>query len=196
MAIENPENWYLKKHENGEVFGPVSFSKIQDWARTAQVNPQDMLSADKTIWTKAPMVPEMEMDWLVVVGENLLYGPTTSDALVEFDKLGEISPETKLINCLTGQSTSLGETSFYKLSQTEVAEPAPASNPLLAMLQQPGSGGVRANLQKRIRELETALLDKRRKLMTAEETIARHEIKIRELEERVRDISGSGFRKA
>jgi hypothetical protein len=194
MPIENPENWFLKKHENGEVFGPVSFSKIQDWGRTAQVNPQDMLSNDKTIWTKAPMVPEMEMDWLVVVDEKLLYGPTTSDALVEFDKLGEISPETKLINCLSGESTTLGETSFYKLSQTEVAEVPQSSNPLLAMLPQAG-GGVRANLQKRIRELETALLDKRRKLMAAEETIARHEIKIKELEDRVRDISSTGFRK-
>lgn len=195
MPIENSENWFLKKYENGEVFGPVSFSKIQDWARTAQVNPQDMLSTDKTIWTKAPMVPEMEMDWLVVVDQNLLYGPTTSDALIEFDKLGEISPETKLINCLTGESIALGETSFYKLSQTEVAETSKASNPLLAMLPQT-NGGVRVNLQKRIRELETALLDKRRKLMAAEEAIARHEIRIKELEERIRDISSSGFRKS
>lgn len=194
MPIENPENWFLKKYENGEVFGPVSFSKIQDWARTAQVNPQDMLSNDKTIWNKAPMVPEMEMDWLVVVDENLLYGPTTSDALVEFDKLGEISPETRLINCLTGQSTTLGETAFYKLSQTEVAESPQPSNPLLAMLPQ-NNGSVRVNLQKRIRELETALLEKRRKLMTAEEAIARHEIKIKELEDRIRDITTSGFRK-
>ena len=196
MPIENPENWFLKKHENGEVFGPVAFSRIQDWARSAQVNPQDMLSNDKTIWTKAPMIPEMEMDWLIVVGENLLYGPTTGDALIEFDKLGEISPESKLINCLTGESITLGETAFYKLSQTEVAVEATPANPLLAMLQQTGSGGVRANLQKRIRELETALLDKRRKLMAAEEAIARNEMKIKELEDRIRDISGSGFRRA
>ena len=46
------------------------------------------------------------------------------------------------------------------------------------------------SLQQRIRELENALLDKGRKLTDAEETIARLESKIRELEERIRDYSG------
>ncbi len=193
MPIENPENWFLKKHENGDVFGPVSFVKIRDWARSAQVNPQDMLSNDKTIWTKAPMIPEMEMDWLVVVDEHLLYGPTTAEALLEFSQLGEISPETPLVNCCKGEATTLSATAFYQKAQLEPKEEKIPSNSLLAMLQQPAQGGVRASLQKRIRELEVGLLEKRRKLMTAEETIARLEGKIKELEDRVREISG--FRK-
>lgn len=188
MPIENPENWFLKKHENGEVFGPVSFLKIRDWARSAQVNSQDMLSNDKSIWTKAPMIPEMEMDWLVVVGENLLYGPTTAEALLEFDQLGEILPETPLINCCTGVATTLQETPFYQASQLEPKEEKIPTNSILAMLQQPGHGGLRASLQKRIRELEVGLLDKRRKLMAAEETIARLEARIKELEGRAREI--------
>ena len=190
MPIENPENWFLKKHENGEIFGPVSFRKIRDWARSAQVNPQDMLSNDKTIWTKAPMIPEMEMDWLVVVGENLLYGPTTPEALLEFDQLGEISPGTPLVNCCTGETTSLQETPFFKAAQLEPKEEKISSNSILAILQQPGPGGLRANLQKRIRELEVGLLDKRRKLMAAEETIVRLEARIKELEGRAREASG------
>lgn len=194
MPIENPDNWYLKKHENGEVFGPVAFTKIRDWARSAQVNSQDMLSNDNTIWTKAPMIPEMEMDWLVVVGENLLYGPTTAEALLEFHQLGEILPDTPLINCRSGETTTFGETAFYADAQREPKEDKIPANPLLAMLQQSGQGGVRANLQNRVRELEIGLLDKRRKLMAAEETIARLETKIKELEERIRDFSG--FRKS
>jgi len=193
MPIENPDNWFLKKHENGDVFGPVPFVKIRDWARSAQVNPQDMLSNDKTIWTKAPMIPEMEMDWLVVVDEHLLYGPTTGGALLEFSQLGEISPETPLVNCCKGEATTLSATAFYQKAQLEPKEEKIPSNSLLAMLQHPGQGGVRANLQKRIRELEVGLLEKRRKLMAAEETIARLEGKIKELEDRVREISG--FRK-
>ncbi len=190
MPIENAENWYLKKHENGEVFGPVPFDRIREWARSAQVNPQDMLSNDTVIWTKAPMIPEMQMDWLVVVGENLLYGPTTASALLEFDQLGEITPDTILINCCSGESTPLSDTPFYKIAQSEPKEDQIPMNPLLAMLQQPGQGGVRVNLQKRIRELETGLLDKRRKLIAAEETIARLESRIKDLEGRIRDITG------
>src|SRR4029453_1957048 len=131
MGIEHSENWFLKKHDNGEVFGPVPFEKIRERAHSAQVSPQDMLSSDQVIWTKAPMIPEMEMDWLIVVGENLLYGPTTAEALLEFEKLGEINPATALINCNTGQTSPLGETSFYQASLTnplrEKQAPANAS---------------------------------------------------------------------
>jgi hypothetical protein len=192
MAIEHSENWFLRKHDNGEVFGPVPFEKIKEWAHSAQVNPQDMLSVDQVIWTKAPMIPEMEMDWLIVVGENLLYGPTTAEALLEFEKLGEINPATALINCNTGQSGALGETPFYQASLVNPLreEQAPA-NAFPALIQPPGRGGsLRVNLQQRIRELENALLDKSRKLTVAEETIVRLEGKIRELEDRIRDYSG------
>jgi hypothetical protein len=192
MGIEHSENWFLKKHDNGEVFGPVPFEKIREWAHSAQVSPQDMLSSDQVIWTKAPMIPEMEMDWLIVVGENLLYGPTTAEALLEFEKLGEINPATALINCNTGQSSTLGETSFYQASLTNpLREEQPPANASPTLFQQPGRGGsFRASLQQRIRELENALLDKSRKLTTAEESIVRLESKIRELEDRIRDYSG------
>jgi len=189
MAIENPENWFLKKHENGEVFGPVSFEKIRDWARSAQVNPQDMLSTDSVIWTKAPMIPEMEMDWLVVVADHLLYGPTTDSALLEFSRLGEITPDTLLINCCSGEAVTLGSTEFFQKAEKEPVEEQVPLSPLLQILQQPGSGLLRANLQKRVRELESSLLDKRRKLMAAEETIVRLESRIRELESNLRAFS-------
>lgn len=190
MPIANPEHWYLKKHDHGEVFGPVHFDKIKDWASSAQINPQDMLSEDSKVWTKAPMIPELEMDWLVVVGDNLLYGPTTAGSLLEFVQLGEITSETLLVNCCTGKTWNLSETSFYEQAQLEPKEDKIASNPLLAMLQQPGAGGLKSNLQKRVRELESALLDKRRKLMSAEETITRLETKVQELEGKVRELTG------
>jgi hypothetical protein len=187
MAIERSENWFLRKHESGEVFGPVPFEKIREWAHSAQVNAQDTLSTDQIIWTKAPMIPETEMDWLIVLGENVLYGPTTAEALLEFERLGEITIATALINCTTGERTTLGEAPFYRGPQAMIEEQTPMDTLVL----QPGRGpGLRMSLQQRIRELENALLDKGRKLTEAEETIARLESKIRELEERIRDYSG------
>jgi hypothetical protein len=187
MPIERSENWFLRKHESGEVFGPVPFEKIREWAHSAQVNAQDTLSTDQIIWTKAPMIPETEMDWLIVVGENLLYGPTTAEALLEFERLGEINATTALINCTTGDRWTLGETPFYRASQTGEQ----SSGEALAAPVQPGRGtGLRASLQQRILELENVLLEKSRKLMEAEETIIRLESRIRELEDRIRDYSG------
>lgn len=191
MPVANPERWYLKKHEYGEVFGPVHFDKIKDWARSAQINPQDMLSEDAVVWTKAPMIPQLEMDWLVVVGDNLLYGPTTKDSLMEFVQLGEISPETAVVNCCTGEVLTLNETPFYEEAQAEPREDTLPNNPLLARLQQTGSGSIKFNLQKRVRELESALLDGRRKLLAAETTISRLETRIRDLEGQLRDAGGS-----
>ena len=134
----------------------------------------------------------MEMDWLIVVSENLLYGPTTAEALLEFEALGEINPSTALINCNTGDSITLGETRFYQASQGHrlPGRQAPASVSRASMQQPLQSGGFRVSLQQRIRELENALLDKGRKLMSAEETIVRLKDKIRELEDRIRDYSG------
>ena len=187
MAIERSENWFLRKHDSGEVFGPVPFEKICEWAHSAQVNAQDMLSTDQIIWTKAPMISETEMDWLIVVGENVLYGPTTAEALFEFERLGEITVATTLINCTTGERLTFGEAPFYRGQQVAVEE----QTAMDTLVIQPGRGpGLRISLQQRIRELENALLDKGRKVTDAEETIARLESKIRGLEERIRDYSG------
>ena len=127
MPVEHSENWYLKKHGTLEVFGPVSFEKIREWADSSQINAQDALSTDQVIWTKAPMVPEMEMDWLIVVGDDIVYGPTTAESLLEFERLGEINARTALINCRTGQSSILAGTPFYQSSFVAVSRHAEAA---------------------------------------------------------------------
>ncbi len=184
MPIEHPENnWYLRKHDNGEIFGPLPFERIREWAHAAQVNPQDAVSPDKEVWTKAPMIPELEMEWLIVVGEDLLYGPTTAEALLEFAKIGEINPDTALINCRLAESTKLSATPFY---QQAIADPSIGAAD--ALLQQPKKGGIRANLQQRLRELEVALMEKRRQLNLAEDTIKKLEAKVLDLELGLREV--------
>ncbi|TSA37015.1 MAG: hypothetical protein D4R65_01700 [Verrucomicrobiaceae bacterium] len=175
MASDHLENWYLRKHDSAEIFGPVRFEQIHSWALTAQINSQDMVSIDKEVWTKAPMIPDLTMDWLIEVSENLLYGPTTAEALMEFCRLGEITRDTPIINCKTAESMSLGKAAFF----TE-GLPVPGLDP--------AKGGIRVNLQKRIRELECSLLEKRRQLAIAQETIAKLEAKVRDLDHKLADI--------
>jgi hypothetical protein len=59
------KEWFLRKHEDGTVFGPLSFEVLSRWASAAQIAPHDALSTDQKTWIKAPMVPELGMDWLV-----------------------------------------------------------------------------------------------------------------------------------
>ncbi len=92
------QSWFLRKNEDGHIFGPLSFEQLARWASSAQVAPQDVLSSDQVTWIKAPMLQELGMDWLVELTSERYYGPTTLGAVQEFMRLGEINEQTFLIN--------------------------------------------------------------------------------------------------
>ncbi len=181
MPTDHPLNWYLRKHNEGEIFGPIRFEQLLSWAQSAQINPQDTVSIDREVWTKAPMIPDLAMDWLIEVTDNLLYGPTTSGALMEFSRLGEITRDTTVVNCRTGESMPLRSAPFFT---EEASRPAPADLQEV----QPAKGGIKINLQQRIRVLEAALIEKRLQLNVARETIAKLETRIHDLESYMRDV--------
>ena len=167
--MEHSAKWYLRKHEDGEVFGPVDFSKLKDWTRAAQVSPHDMVSDDRARWIKAPMLQGLHMDYLIQLGDDSYYGPTTEEAVQEFLRLGEITADTMLINCCTGAEMTLRDSGFFQGQPPPMEEIARA---------EPGRRTIRQNLQQRIRELELLLVEKRQKLEMAE-------VRIRQLEHRL-----------
>ncbi|MEO6053925.1 MAG: GYF domain-containing protein [Chthoniobacterales bacterium] len=169
MPILSPESWYLRKYGDNETFGPVHFNKIKEWAESAQVAPHDMVSEDAKVWTKAPMIPELEMDWLVQLSDESYYGPTTIEALLEFLQLGEITSDTLLINCTNAKQMLFGKADFY-----------PSSNAPNADLRSPQKRSIRHNLQQRIRDLELTLVEKNRQLQMAEDKILKLEAQLRE----------------
>ena len=170
-AMEHSAKWYLQKHEDGEVFGPVDFSKLKEWARAAQVSPVDMVSDDRINWIKAPMLQQLHMDYLIQLGDDSYYGPTTEEAVQEFLRLGEIHADTLLINCCTGAETVLRDSGFFQGQPPPMEDIAPG---------EPGRRTIRQNLQQRIRELELLLVERRREL---EMTNAR----VRQLERRLQE---------
>jgi hypothetical protein len=147
MPTDNSPIWLLKKHGEGTIHGPVSFEKLREWADSAQINPQDSVSSDNKNWTKAPMIADLQMDWLIEVPENPLYGPTTSAALMEFLRMGEIEESTRIVNCCTGETLTIAEASFFKTS-----DPAARIEELEAELRQ--AAATIENLQSRIAGLE------------------------------------------
>lgn len=170
MVTGNSPNWYLRKNADGEIFGPVSFEQIQEWAMSAQVHPQDAVSNDGRAWNKAPMLEDLHMDWLVEVPGQPLYGPTTAGTLLEFLSLGEISAETKILNCCSGGKMRLGEASFF---------PTPATHGEKARNQ---DSNLKESLQNRILQLESALLHKQTELNFALDAITRLEQRVEDLE--------------
>jgi hypothetical protein len=117
--------WFLCKHEDGSIFGPLPFAQLRRWAATAQVAPHDTLSQDQQTWLKAPMFPELEMDWLIEVANESYYGPTTLGAVKEFLRLGEIDEETSVINSCDGSRHQVKQ-----LSERLELFPPPDSEPM------------------------------------------------------------------
>jgi len=162
----SPESsrWYLLKHDDATIFGPLEFQQLRAWATEAQVSPLDKVSNDNQTWIKAPMLPELEMDWLVEVTADRLYGPTTLGAVREFYVIGELADNTQILNATDGSSYRLGDL----IENEEEEEQAPDSGSAKKEAQgqpgsiDPGRAGIRVSLQQRIRELEEALLEERR----------------------------------
>jgi hypothetical protein len=163
--MENPatQSWYLRKHQDNTVFGPLTFEQLADWARSAQVAPHDAISTDQAGWMKAPMLPELGMDWLVEVTSERYYGPTTLGAVQEFIRLREIDAETFIINACDGTRRQVQDFPQLKLPepQEEFVEPAEieaaVENP-----NEPAASGISIDLQDRIRDLEQSLREERR----------------------------------
>jgi len=169
--MDHSSHWYLKKHDDGQVFGPVDFAKLKEWARAAQVSPLDMVSDDRKNWTKSPLLQPLHMDYLVQLGDESFYGPTTEEAVQEFLRLGEIHADNVLINCCTGEEMPLRDSGLFQ------DLPPPAVD---IAQREPGRRTIRQNLQQRIRELELLLVEKRQKLEMAE-------ARIRHMERRLHD---------
>jgi hypothetical protein len=182
MEQPTTQRWFLRKHEDGSVFGPLSFEQLERWASNAQVAPHDAISTDQLTWMKAPMLPELAMDWLVELTSESYYGPTTLGAVQEFIRLGDIDHETCIINACDG-------TRMQVQDMPALLEPAAhhvdlTSAPHPAIGQEPGISGIEIEMQDRIRDLEQSLAEERRALQDSEERYRNLEQRYRELEEK------------
>ncbi len=158
--------WYLMKHDDDTVFGPMGFDQLRQWAVDAYISPLDKVSTDSTNWNKAPMIPELQMDYLLEVEKDHFYGPTTVGAVREFLASGEITQQTPVTNCRTGVTRPLAEFKVFESPDTSIASPKPR---------------VREHLQDRIRNLEELVLEERRLRQLAEERLAKAEGRFAEL---------------
>jgi hypothetical protein len=167
--MENSQNWFLMKNDDGTIFGPISFEQLRQWAVDAQVSPLDKVSTDEKTWSKSPMVPELQMDYLVEVTPDQFYGPTTMGAVREFLMMGEINGETTVTNCRDGSTALVKD--IPELQTTAEDEEAMA----------PVRTSIRVNLQQRIRELEETLMEERRAREQAEHLVQKLESKLGEI---------------
>jgi len=113
--------WYLLKSADKDVFGPTTLETLRSWASEAKISPLDKISNDgRKSWVRAPMVPELQMDWLIEMPDNYLYGPTNVGTIQEFLATGEIDEHVMVINCAEGSEGRLSEQPFFQASPHHV----------------------------------------------------------------------------
>jgi len=109
--------WHLLKVADNEIFGPTPLDQLRIWAAGAKISPMDRVSHDgRQTWVRAPMVPELQMDWLIEMPDNFLYGPTNIGTLQEFLATGEINENVVVINTLDGTTSRISELPFFQAS--------------------------------------------------------------------------------
>lgn len=147
--------WYLLKVAGNEVFGPASLEQLRHWAAEAKISPMDRVSSDgRRTWVRAPMVTGLQMDWLIEMSDNFLYGPTSVGTLQEFLATGEIDEHVSVINTLDGTKSRISDLPFFKASPQRVR----GSQEIVAADAGAGSGGAAnpraAWLEKQVMELQ------------------------------------------
>ncbi len=169
MEAPTGQHWFLRKHEDGNLFGPLTFEQLARWASSAQVAPNDSLSTDQTKWIKAPMLPELAMDWIVEVTSERFYGPTTLGAISEFIRLEEINDDTFVINACDGKRQQIRDIAPLLEADSAASDPVNEDEIAIATGRGPAARGIAVGVQDRIRELQDALRDERRALAEAED---------------------------
>lgn len=179
--MEDPRSaqWYLRKFEDGSLFGPINFAQLEHWAASAQIAPHDVISTDQIAWTKAPMLPQLGMDWLVEVTSERYYGPTTLGAIQEFVRLGDIDGDTFIINACNGARSRVQE--VPGLLDAPFADSVDEDVDLTRSSKAaPQVAGMAIKMQERIRDLEQSLEEERRAFRDLEQ-------RYRELEQKQHD---------
>lgn len=115
------DKWYLLKVSDNEIFGPAPLGQFRIWASEAKISPLDRISHDdRKTWLRAPMIPELQMDWLIEMPDGFLYGPTSVGTLQEFLATGEIDENVIVINTLARTKTRIKELPFFQASPQRI----------------------------------------------------------------------------
>jgi hypothetical protein len=166
-----PEEWYLLKVSDQTIYGPTRLEDLAQWATEAKISPMDKVSNDeRRSWKRAPMVPELNMDWLVELEDGYLYGPTTMGTLEEFYRSGEIDEGVTVINCLEGRETTVGEIGLHKAVPPRLR---PSETQAFAAMEENHAGGTTESLQEKVLRLEKVILNQRLEIQSLEGKLAK-----------------------
>ncbi|MCX6856392.1 MAG: hypothetical protein NTV80_15975 [Verrucomicrobia bacterium] len=155
--------WHLIKAATNEEYGPLSHEALLGLAAEAKISSMDKLSNDgRQNWRRAPMVRELNMDWLIQMPDLYLYGPTNVSTIQEFLATGDIDESVIIINCVDGSESRLRDLPFFKVSPQQVR--SVTSTNIGTQWPDLNKGSGDAMLQQRVKILEKQVMEYQRTL--------------------------------
>ena len=132
----------------------------------AKISPMDRVSGDgQKSWDRAPMIPELHMDWLVEVNNDFLYGPNTIGTIQEFISNGEIDENAWVINCTDGTRCQIKDKDNSAFKNSPRKAPVPLGSGASTRQTTPSRNLSPIEMQKRILELEALVLQQKRTII-------------------------------
>jgi len=83
------------RNTQGKVFGPIALDALKAWVKDGRVEPLAGVSTDLKNWILAPLMPELEMNWVVENNPGQFYGPTHRAVVDDFVKSGALSASAR-----------------------------------------------------------------------------------------------------
>ena len=119
-------NWYLRKQDQ-TVYGPVALAALQDWARGGRVLPDDEVSPDRQVWQRAPALPDLQMEWLIDLGDGERFGPVHVLALAELVREGSVPADVWVQHVSDGRISQLAAVALPAVLAVPPPVPPPAA---------------------------------------------------------------------
>ena len=92
---EKKDEFYVRGAD-GNVFGPVDKATLVEWAGDSRIEPTTSISRDQEAWIAAPLMPELEMEWLVETAPGTFYGPFRRSVIEGLMEAGTIARDVRL----------------------------------------------------------------------------------------------------
>ncbi|MBQ7666989.1 MAG: hypothetical protein IJS46_03220 [Kiritimatiellae bacterium] len=92
------QSWWVRSASNGDIFGPVDSSQLEQWARESRVFPEDAVSADRRNWRTARTMPQLKMDTVIATSDGRIHGPLHAVAAAALVEKGKLPPGAKIFS--------------------------------------------------------------------------------------------------
>lgn len=94
--------WYVKT-DDGNVYGPADLEKLKQWAKDGRIEPTSLLSVDRARWSPAPLMPELDMKWIVETELGKLFGPFHHDIVSRLINEKRVPPTARIFRLYDGE---------------------------------------------------------------------------------------------